>query len=286
VVLPALPPVLAGGVDSLLALLDDDVLETGVELVVRVVTGSAVDTSGLTAWSAAAWCTAWAGRFRVTCALCGVVRFAGVLSKVFGLLANSVGGMTTANPVSPFVPCAAFRGVRDGAELPGLPICTNVIASTAERNSASAGSGTGDDRACASIPAAAAFDAELARTDARGRTRRRLAWARVRDADVALPGFELDVALPDSKLGGIGAWSASWTAAEPSPQKSAAPRGPSGSSERMSASGPPAAGSAFGPNGTSSSRGPSQSRGSRTTLLSACAPFPCPSCGPSVSGDV
>jgi hypothetical protein len=68
-----------------------------------------------------------------------------------------------------------------------------------------------------------------------------------------------------------GAWTASWIAADRSPQKSAALGGGSGmrADAVVGCAGP---GSASGveacrPNGTSSSRGPSQSRGSRTTLL-------------------
>ncbi len=62
-----------------------------------------------------------------------------------------------------------------------------------------------------------------------------------------------------------GAWTASWIAADRSPQKSSALGGGSSASSDE----------ARGPKGTSSSRGPSQSRGRRTTLVrrrASCSP--------------
>ena len=85
---------------------------------------------------------------------------------------------------------------------------------------------------------------------------------------------------------GCGACMTSWIAADPSPQKSAAPSGAQGLRSTTSAR-PPASGAsavADGPNGTSSSRGPSQSRGKRTTLSSARSCLVCPSSSSEFTG--
>ena len=88
-----------------------------------------------------------------------------------------------------------------------------------------------------------------------------------------------------------GASRARWTAADPSPQKSAAsswsrpgPWEESGWVDSRSAPIPNEVASPLIPSGTNSSRGPSQSRGSRMTLLSRSVSVPASSsCGPLVS---
>jgi hypothetical protein len=115
VVLLPLPLVLTGVVDSLPALVDEVVFDTGVDVAVCVVAGWVLATSVVAAGVEPVWCAGSLECLRVTRGFRGGAdRFADVSPDAFrsrGLLANSIGGITTANPVSRPVLCVALRAV-------------------------------------------------------------------------------------------------------------------------------------------------------------------------------